>query len=86
MELAFVPHSLRIGGATAMFHSGKSSQQVDRTGGWSKRANSRDIYQQFTPADVGALSVPESQFEVLGVEQVRQMLPPSFWDEVGRRE
>jgi len=84
MELAFVPHSLRIGGATAMFHSGKSSQQVDRTGGWSKRANSRDIYQQFTPADVGALSVPESQFEVLGVEQVRQMLPPSFWDEVGR--
>jgi hypothetical protein len=85
LELAFVPHSLRIGGATAMFHAGKSTQQVDRTGGWSKRSNSREIYQQFNPADVGALSVPETQFKVLGVEEVQQMLPPSFWDEVCRR-
>ena len=85
LELAFAPHSLRIGGATSMIHSGKQPHQVERTGGWSKGSSASGIYQQFTPADLGALSVPETQFAILGVEQVRQMLPPTFWDEVSRR-
>ncbi len=85
MEYAFASRSLRIGGATAMIAGGKQRNQVKRTGGWSARSDVDELYAQFTPADTGALSVPESQFSVLDAGKVRQMLPPAFWDEVSRR-
>ena len=85
LEYAFASRSLRIGGATAMIAGGKQRNQVKRTGGWSAQSNVDELYSQFTPADMGALSVPEAQFSVLDADKVRQMLPPTFWDEVSRR-
>ena len=85
IEYAFASHSLRIGGATAMIAAGKTREETKRIGGWAEKSEVDKLYQQFSPADRGALSVPESQFEVIGVEQVRQMLPPTFWDEVDRQ-
>ena len=85
LEYAFASRSLRIGGATAMIAGGKQRNQVKRTGGWSAQSNVDELYSQFTPADMGALSVPETQFSVLDADKVRQMLPPTFWDEVSRR-
>ena len=85
MEHAFASRSLRIGGATAMIAAGKSRETVKRAGGWAERSEVDKINQQFTPADTGALAIPEVHFDALGIEQVKMMLPPTFWDEVGRR-
>ena len=85
MEHAFASRSLRIGGATAMIAAGKSRETVKRAGGWAERSEVDKIYQQFTPADTGALAIPEVHFDTLGVEQVKMMLPPTFWDKVSRR-
>ena len=76
---AFSSKSLRIGGATSMVAAGKSRDTVKRIG-WATNSNCDEIYEQNTPLDEGALSIVSvGQFKVLGVEDVRKMLPPGFW-------
>ncbi len=75
---AFTTHSLRIGGASSMVHKGKARDAVKRIG-WSPNSTCDELYQLSTSEDRGALSVAESQFRVLSVEDVHRMLPPAFW-------
>ena len=76
---AFSSKSLRIGGATSMVAAGKSRDTVKRIG-WDKNSNCDEIYESNTPLDEGALSITASnQYKELGVEHVRKMLPPGFW-------
>jgi len=80
VEFAFSSHSLRIGGATSIMAAGESRTSVKRAGGWARTSSCDEIYELNTPADRGALSITSSQFRVLGTDDVRQMLPPTFWE------
>jgi hypothetical protein len=80
VEFAFSSHSLRIGGATSMMAVGESQTSVKRAGGWARTSSCDEIYELNTPADRGALSITSSQFKVLGTNDVRRMLPPTFWE------
>jgi hypothetical protein len=74
---AFTTHSLRIGGASSMIHNGKPRDSVKRMA-WAPNSNCDEIYELTTAEDRGALSVAETQFRVLSVNDVHRMLPPAF--------
>jgi len=75
---AFTTHSLRIGGASSLLHDGRPRESVKRIA-WAPNSNCDELYELNTAEDRGALSVAESQFRVLSVEDVQRMLPSAFW-------
>ncbi len=74
---AFTTHLLRIGVASSMIHNGKPRESVKRMV-WAPNSNCDEMYELTTAEDCGALSVAETQFRVLSVDDVHRMSPPAF--------
>lgn len=77
VAFAFSSHSLRIGGATSMIAAGVDPEKVRRLGGWAE-GGCAEIYELRNPLLTdNALSLTSTAFEVLSLEQVMTMIPPT---------
>jgi len=85
MVFAFTPHSMRIGGCTTLMASGSDREKTKRVGGWGYDSTCDRLYQLNTILDDGALAVTKSCFEMLSVEHVHKLIPPTFLREIELR-